>query len=253
MSDKKSVKEFRIKVKRYNPETSTFSVSEYVVGEDRYATVLSALLDIKQQKDPTLSVRYSCRMGVCGSCGMRINGKPSLACETNLFSLGSEEVFVEAMEGHPVLRDLVTDFDDFFEKHATVKPWLLRKDEEEKFKTEKEYPQSIEELDYYRVFANCIKCGLCVDACPVSNTNKGFLGPQALAQAYRYSADSRDEGAVERLGIVDTLEGAWGCEFAGSCSKACPKGVDPALAIQLLKSEIMIHRLTKRLPERKIR
>ena len=82
-------------------------------------------------------------------------------------------------------------------------------------------------------------CGLCLDACPVVNSNPNFVGPQALSQAYRYHADSRDQGGKKRLFDVDTVDGAWGCEFAGSCSKACPKGVDPAAAIQLLKGEIM--------------
>ncbi|PSN97635.1 succinate dehydrogenase iron-sulfur subunit, partial [Candidatus Marsarchaeota G2 archaeon ECH_B_SAG-F08] len=150
----------------------------------------------------------------------------------------ASDLTVEPMRGHPVLRDLVTDFEDFFERHKSVSPWLIRKDIEEKFRAEKEYTQTRTELDYYLPFSYCIKCGLCVDACPVVNTNPKFVGPQALSQAYRYYADSRDEGLTQRLESLDSLEGVWGCEFAGSCSRVCPKGVDPALAIQLLKAEI---------------
>ncbi len=148
------------------------------------------------------------------------------------------------MEAHPILKDLVTDFDEFFRKHMSVHPWLVREDTEEKFSAEKEYIQTRRQLDYYLPFSYCIKCGLCVDACPISNTNPDYLGPQALAQAYRYNKDSRDQGERERLEIVDDMNGVWGCEFAGACSLVCPKGVDPALAIQLLKLDVMKYRMT---------
>ena len=161
-------------------------------------------------------MRYSCNMGICGSCGMVINGKPRLACETNVFSLGSETIHVGPMEAHPLLKDLVTDFDEFFAKHRSVKPWLVRKDTEEKFRAEKEYHQTRAQVDYFLDFAHCIKCGLCVDACPVSNTNVHFLGPQALGQAYRYNSDSRDQGEEERLDALDRMDGVWGCELARS-------------------------------------
>ena len=148
------------------------------------------------------------------------------------------------MEAHPVVRDLVTDFDEFFEKHRSVMPWLIRRDTEEKFRAEKEYQQTASQVDYYLDFAHCISCGLCVDACPVSNTNAEFVGPQALGQAYRYNADSRDEGEKLRLDKLDTMEGVWGCEYAGACSQVCPKGVDPALTIQLTKLALMRYRFT---------
>lgn len=213
----------------------------YELRLDRFETVLSALLHIKESLDPTLAVRYSCRMGVCGSCGMVVNGRPRLACETNVYSLGSAEISVGPMEGHPLLRDLVCDFDEFFENHSSVDPWLVRTDVEEKFSSAKEFPQTRSEQDQYLPFANCIKCGLCVDACPVANTNPTFVGPQALSQALRYNLDSRDQGSDIRLELIDRLEGVWGCEFAGSCSRVCPKGVDPALAIQLLKLDVAKH------------
>ncbi|MEM3267845.1 MAG: succinate dehydrogenase iron-sulfur subunit, partial [Conexivisphaerales archaeon] len=219
---------------------------QYSVRADKYTTVLDALIKVKEIQDPTLSVRYSCRMGICGSCGMVINGKPRLACETHLFSLSTEEVQIGPMEGHPILKDLVVDMDDFFEKHRQVLPWLYREDMKEKFSAEQEHKQERSELDYYLPFSYCIKCGLCVDACPVSNTNKDFLGPQALAQAYRYNSDSRDQGEKLRLEKLDTFDGSWGCEYAGACSVVCPKGVDPALAIQLLKLDVLRFSLTGR-------
>jgi succinate dehydrogenase / fumarate reductase iron-sulfur subunit len=175
---------------------------------------------------------------------MVINGKPRLACETNIFSLRSQLITVGPMEAHPIIRDLVTDFDDFFAKHASVTPWLVRQDMEEKFRAEKEYPQARSQVDNYLDYAHCISCGLCVDACPVNNTNPHFVGPQAISQAYRYNSDSRDQGESQRLESLDTMDGVWGCEYAGACSKVCPKGVDPALTIQRLKLDLMRYRLT---------
>jgi succinate dehydrogenase / fumarate reductase, iron-sulfur subunit len=232
--------QINFKVRRFNNQTKSLEENIYRYEADRLTTVLGALIDIKARKDQTLSMRYSCRMGICGSCGMVVNGKPSLACETNVFDVAKKgEVTIEPMQGHPLLKDLVTDFDDFFEKHLSVSPRLYRKDVKEQFAAKQEYKQTQEELDKFLPYSYCIMCGLCVDACPVVNTNPNFVGPQALSQAYRYYKDSRDQADGKRIFEADTIEGIWGCEFAGACSKVCPKGVDPAAAIQLLKSDVM--------------
>lgn len=236
----------KIKVKGFDESSEKFKSQEFLLTATNNTTVLDALLQIKERQDPTVSFRYSCRMGICGSCAMVINGKPSLACETIIFKTKSDTITVEPMQGQPLLRSLTTDFDDFFQKHKEVFPWLIRNNVAEKFDNKKMFTQTEEERDYYLPFAECIKCGLCVDACPVENTNKKFLGPQALAQAYRYVADSRDQGKEKRLEALDTLDAIWGCEFSGSCSKVCPKSVDPALAIQLLKTEVAKYRLLGR-------
>lgn len=235
-----NIKTVRFRIKRFNPKTTMLEEQVYDLQTNKFSTVLDGLIDIKHFDDPTLAIRYSCRMGICGSCGMIINGKPSLACETHVWSnTKNDSIEVSPMLGHPLLKDLVTDFDDFFEKHVAVNPYLFRKDLGEKYHPTKEYPQTREELDKFLPFSYCIMCGLCVDACPVVNTNPEFVGPQALSQAYRYHADSRDEAGASRFGDVDLLKGVWDCEFAGSCSEVCPKGVDPAFAIQLLKTEII--------------
>ena len=231
-------------VKKYVPETEDFSVASYDLAVDKFTSVLDALITVKEREDHSLAIRYSCNMGICGSCGMVINGKPRLACETNIFALDVDTISVSPLEGHPILRGLVTDFDEFFDKHKSVTPWIVRADEAEKFRAEKEYHQTRRQVDQFLNFAHCIECGLCVDACPVSNTNPHFLGPQALSQAYRYNSDSRDEGEKERIEKLDVMNGVWGCEYAGACSEVCPKGVDPALTIQLLKLGIMRYRLT---------
>jgi succinate dehydrogenase / fumarate reductase, iron-sulfur subunit len=240
----KERKEFQLVVKRLDPETQAFVEQSFSVEADRFTSVLDLLVSAKERQDHSLAMRYSCNMGICGSCGMVINGKPRLACETNAFSLDTPTIHVGPMEAHPILRDLVTDFDEFFAKHRSVKSWLIREDDDEKFRAEKEYHQTPAQVDNFLDFAHCIKCGLCVDACPVSNTNPHFLGPQALAQAYRYNSDSRDQGEGKRLDALDRMDGVWGCEFAGACSEVCPKGVDPALTIQQMKLDIMKRRLT---------
>jgi len=229
-------------VRRFDAKGQRLRSSTFQVRANRYSTVLGELIGIKEAQDPSLSIRYSCRMGICGSCGMVINGRPRLACETNVFSLGSDRVIVEPMRGHPVLKDLVCDLGEFFNNHRRVKPWLIRKNMNEKFRNDAEHVQTRKQLDRFLPFSYCIKCGLCVDACPVVNTNSAFIGPQALAAVRRYNEDSKDEGMNQRLTEIDVKDGIWGCEYAGACSEVCPKGVDPALAIQLLKMDIMKRR-----------
>ncbi len=250
----KETRTFHLAIKRYDPAAGRFTESTHEVQADRFSTVLDMLLFVKERQDSTLAVRYSCNMGICGSCGMVINGKPRLACETNVFSLGTPKIHVGPMEAHPLVRDLVTDFDEFFQKHRSVTPWLVRTDAEEKFRADTEYHQTARQVDNYLDFAQCISCGLCVDACPVNNTNTEYVGPQALAQAHRYNSDSRDEGERLRLDALDSMEGVWGCEYAGACSEVCPKGVDPALAIQLTKFALLRLRLTgKTNPDKRAR
>ena len=233
-------------LKRFNSDTKRFDSSTYKTMATDRTTVLGALLDIKDYQDNTVSVRCNCRMGICGSCGMVVNGKPVLACETSMLNAAQDGVVeVAPMLGHPLLKDVVTDFDDFFERHRSVEPHLYRRDIKEKYAALEEYRQSKEELDKFLPYSYCIMCGLCLDACPVVNTNPNFIGPQALSQTYRYYADSRDQKGKRRLFDIDSADGAWGCEFSGSCSKACPKGVDPASAIQMLKGDIMGNLLEK--------
>jgi succinate dehydrogenase / fumarate reductase iron-sulfur subunit len=247
----KERKHIRLEVKRFDPEKMAFTRASYEVEADRFTTVLDLLIAVKERQDHSLSMRYSCNMGICGSCGMVINGKPRLACETNVFSLKTMRITTAPMEAHPNLRDLACDFTEFFEKHKSVKPWLIRKDPAEKYAADREYTQTRSQVDYFLDFAHCIKCGLCVDACPVNNTNKRVVGPQALSQAYRYNSDSRDQGEKERLDTVDRMDGVWGCEYAGACSEVCPKGVDPALTIQLLKLAVMRYRFTGTVEKKK--
>lgn len=209
-------------------------------------TVLAALLYAKEQMDHSLAIRFSCRMASCGSCGMKINGLPRLACYTQVSDFGNSPITVEPLDHYPLVRDLVTDFHGFFSTHQSVKPFLVRRDVAEQDTYESEYSQSQLELDNFLQFSYCIKCGLCNAACPTVATDPLFTGPQALGQAYRYTADSRDEGGEARLNVIDQAHGVWRCHFAGACSFVCPKGVDPALAIQRLRRLVVTSSGAKR-------
>ena len=205
----------------------------------RWSTVLDALLYAKSYLDSSIGIRYSCRMASCGSCGMKINGIPRLACYTKISELEGNTIVCEPLSNFPHIRDLVTDFTQFFEHHKDMKPYIQNENALTSDMKLSEYKQLPEDVDKYLQFSYCIKCGLCYSACPSVGPDTKFPGPQALAQAYRYFADSRDTATKERLDTVDNRHGIWRCHFAGSCSVVCPKGVDPALGIQLLKRHLM--------------
>jgi succinate dehydrogenase / fumarate reductase, iron-sulfur subunit len=205
----------------------------------RWTTVLDALLYAKAYEDTSIAIRYSCRMASCGSCGMKINGRPRLACYTNVTELESGVITCEPLTNFALIRDLVTDFSEFFRHHESVRPYIINQNADLRDSEElSEFIQSPREVDEYLQFSYCIKCGLCYSACPTVATDTKFPGPQALAQAYRYSADTRDNGSREDMKNIDDKHGIWRCHFAGSCSNVCPKGVDPALGIQLLRRHL---------------
>lgn len=234
-----SSKSITLRIARSNPEQDEVSgFMEFTVPYKRRTTVLEAILEVKNYLDHSVAVRYSCRQATCGSCGMMINGKPKLACFTKISELDSDVVTVEPMSNFPVIRDLAVKFERLFETHQKIKPYIIR-DDTELESDAKEFLQSPEEVEQYIQFANCIKCGLCNAACPTMATDSSFVGPQALAQAYRYVADSRDKGKDTRLKMIDESHGIWRCHFAGSCSQVCPKGVDPAMGIQLLRGYLL--------------
>ena len=223
-----------MQVTRYRPEEeSSATVQEYEVPCPKDWVVLDGLNYIKDRLDGSLSYRWSCRMGVCGSCGMTVNGEPKLTCETFLSEYGGGPVRVEPLRNFPVVRDLVVEIGDFMRKLVAVKPWIIR--DQEKPVSEGEYLQTPDELDEYKQFSMCINCMLCYSACPIYGLEPGFIGPAALALAQRYNLDSRDEGSDERLDVLSEHDGIWGCTFVGECTEVCPKHVDPAGAIQRYK------------------
>jgi fumarate reductase iron-sulfur subunit len=225
-----------LEVFRYRPEQAdapTFERFEVPVI-DKWM-VLDALNHVKDQVDGTLSYRWSCRMGVCGSCGLLVNGKPVLTCATYLDELLPGPVRIEPLRGFPIIRDLVSDLTDFVHKLQRVQPWILR--DEEPPLDEGETPQTPEQRDEDAAYSMCINCMLCYSACPIYELEPSFLGPAAIALAQRYNLDSRDEGAAIRHEELAAPDGVWSCTFVGECSVVCPKGVDPAGAIQRYKLE----------------
>jgi succinate dehydrogenase subunit B (EC 1.3.5.1) len=228
----KEIRKLKFRVFRFNGEGKG-SYSSYTLDVKNGMTLLDALLKIKENYDPSLTFRYSCRMGICGSCGVLANGKEKLACKTQLSDY-EKEVEIRPLNNMPIIRDLVVEFKPFLDKNKLVKPYIVRKDVDENLN--REFKQTPDELNEYLNFSNCIMCGLCYSACPTNATDLLYLGPQALTRAYRFIADSRDSGHIGRIMIVDRDHGVWNCHFAGSCSDVCPKGVDPAFAIQQLKA-----------------
>ena len=223
-----------LEVMRYRPEQETEPTFQgYEVPYHQDWVVLDALNYIKDRVDGSLSYRWSCRMGVCGSCGMMVNGEPKLTCATFLSHYVPGPIRVEPLRYFPVVRDLIIEMTDFMGKLAAVKPWIVREDEQPL--SAGEYLQTPEKLDTYKQFSMCINCMLCYSACPVYALDPQFIGPAAIALAQRYNMDSRDQGAKQRLDILSQHEGIWGCTFVGECSKVCPKEVDPAGAIQQYK------------------
>ena len=225
-----------LEVFRYHPEKETepsFDSFEVPFREDW--VVLDALNWIKDYVDGSLTYRWSCRMGVCGSCGMMVNGTPKLTCAAFLRDYHPETIRVEPLANFLVERDLVIVMDDFMGKLKSVKPWIVRNEGEEKPLSEGEYKQSPAELAKYKQFSMCINCLLCYAACPVSGLEPEFVGPAAIALGMRYNLDSRDQGRDERQDVIAGHEAIWQCTFVGECSVVCPKDVDPAGAIQQAK------------------
>ena len=189
----KSSKSIILRISKFNPKKDSKSTFlEFTVPYQNWTTVLDVILEVKNYLDHSIGVRYSCRQATCGSCGMIINGKPKLACFTKISELNSNVITVEPMNNFPVIRDLVVGFERMFSTHKRIKPYIIREDSEITSAT-KEFLQSPEDVEKYIQFAGCIKCGLCNSACPTMATDSTFIGPQALAQAYRYIADNRDQ------------------------------------------------------------
>jgi succinate dehydrogenase / fumarate reductase, iron-sulfur subunit len=243
MSDN-ATKNILFRVQRFDPDTDKKPhLQEFTVPVRRGTTVLEALLFIKENLDSSLAFRTSCRMGVCGSCGMLINDYPHLACHTQVEEFHSDRLTIKSLPNMPVVKDLVPALDDLFSKHNSIRPYVIRSDDQEMTQPTREYAQTPDQLNEFLQFTYCIKCGLCIAACPTSASDRQFLGPQALAQAYRYCADNRDDGQIERLELLDGDHSVWNCHFAAACSEACPKGVDPGFAIQLLRRSLVGHAL----------
>jgi succinate dehydrogenase / fumarate reductase, iron-sulfur subunit len=240
MADNTVSTEVVFRIRRFDPTTDAEPHWEdYRFACPSGMTVLEGLKYIKEKLSPTLAWRSSCRMGVCGSCGMLINGRPRLACNTQVSELESSLVTVAPLPNFNIIRDLVPDLMPMIQAHIEAQPYLIRDDAAEMQQPTGEYWQSAHQLEQYLEFSYCIKCGCCMAACPTYATDPDYAGPMPLAQAHRYNSDSRDGGFDQRKGLLSGGRGPWRCHFAGECSRVCPKGVDPARAIQLMKRQLV--------------
>lgn len=219
-----------VEVLRFRPEQEDEPVwQRYTVPFTDDMSVLQALQHIKDEIDGTLTFRWSCRMAICGSCGMMVDGKPRLSCQTFLRDLLPGPVRIEALAHFPIERDLVVSVEPFVQKLESIKPYLIPR--EPRTLAEGEYLQTPAQLEHFEAYSGCINCMLCYAACPQFGLDADFTGPGVLALLHRYNADSRDGGQAERMAVVNAAEGVWSCTAVGYCSEVCPKHVDPAHAV----------------------
>jgi len=229
----KTARMLEVEILRYDPDQDEAPYYQvYQVPCQEEWVVLDAVNYIKDKLDRTLSYRWSCHMAVCGSCGMMVNGEPTLSCHAFIRDL-PDRIKIEPLENFPVARDLIVEMDSFVEKLSSVKPYINAAIE--KTPEEGTYTQLPQQLQDFQLYTQCINCLLCYSACPQFALNEDFVGPAALALAHRYNLDSRDRGRSVREDVVASNLGVWECSFVGACSEVCPKHVDPAAAIQQSK------------------
>ncbi len=241
MEENRKGQEIIINIRRYNPETMDKPCwQDFKLFVKPGMTVLEGLIEIKEKLDSSLAMRFSCRMGVCGSCAMLINGKPSLACNTQILHVAKKVLAIGPLPNFNIIKDLVPDLTPLFKKHQEIKPYIKRSNPQKSIHPTEEFYQSPQELIDYMQFAYCIKCGACMAACPTFATDTQYPGPVPLTQAHRYNTDSRDEGFKDRKKKIGTTHGVFRCHYGSECSNVCPKGVDPARAIQHMKRNLVL-------------
>jgi succinate dehydrogenase / fumarate reductase iron-sulfur subunit len=230
--------EFTLRIRRYDPQSGEAPYwDEHTVELEPHRSVLEGILQAKNTQDGSIGVRCSCRAAICGSCGVRINGKPGLACHTHLDSaLASAKdgvIEVEPMGNMPVIRDLIVDMDAVhWKKIQRVTPWLINKEPI----PEREYIVPRESMIDVTQTAACIQCGACVSDCLSMEVDPGFIGPAALSKAYRFVGDPRDAAHDKRLkDLSHDPQGIYDCTHCFKCIEACPKGVAPMNQIMRLR------------------
>jgi succinate dehydrogenase / fumarate reductase iron-sulfur subunit len=226
-----------LKIWRYDASTGERALEEYEFDAPEWATLLDCLDIVKDQIDGTLSYRKSCRMMICGSCGMRMDGAAVLACKTRMYEIAQAGHIptISAMGNLPIVKDLVVDMEPFWQKLQAMKPYL--QPGYERPEDDREYLVSQERMNVVHKESLCINCGCCVSECNAMEADPEFLGPQALAKGMRFVGDPRDGATVERLEQYSGEHGIWECTRCYFCNERCPKGVDPRDAIAKLGAE----------------
>ena len=229
------------KIKRFNPETDKKPHwAEYDIEVDETERVLDALQAVKWTIDGTLNFRRSCAHGICGSDAMRINGRNVLACKLLIRdAVKSGTITVEPILGLRVLKDLIVDMEPFFAQYRAVMPYLINDDDP----GPRERLQSPEERARFDDTTKCILCACCTTSCPSFWARGDYVGPAAIVQAHRFIFDSRDEGAEDRLNILNDANGVWRCRTVYNCTDACPRGIQVTQAISEVKGAIVTGKL----------
>jgi succinate dehydrogenase / fumarate reductase, iron-sulfur subunit len=225
-------------IRRFDPEVDEeprwvdYDVELY--STDR---VLDALHKIKWEVDGSLSFRRSCAHGICGSDAMRINGRNRLACKTLIKDLDiSQPIYVEAIKGLPLEKDLIVDMEPFFASYREVQPFLIANSTPPEGK---ERIQSIVDREVFDDTTKCILCAACTSSCPVFWTDGQYFGPAAIVNAHRFIFDSRDDAGDVRLDILNDKEGVWRCRTTFNCTEACPRGIEVTKAIAEVKQAVL--------------
>jgi succinate dehydrogenase / fumarate reductase iron-sulfur subunit len=227
---------YTFKIQRFIPEKDKRPrYQEYQVELESTDRVLDGLNEIKWRQDGTLTYRRSCAHGVCGSDAMRINGRNRLACKLLIKDLPNH-ITIEPMLGFTVIKDLVVDLEPFFEKYRAIAPYLINDDTPP---AESERLQSPEDRARYDDGTRCILCAACTTSCPPFWANKEFVGPAAIVNAHRFIFDSRDQGAEERLAVLNTRNGVWRCRTVFNCTDACPRDIEITRAIEDVKRTLL--------------
>lgn len=236
------------KILRFDPHKDSETHFQAYRHETRHQdTVLEALKDIRDQQDPSLSFRYSCREAVCGSCGMVVNGRIALACRTQVRDLGSDEVVIEPLPNLEIRKDLIVDLTPFWEAYRKVEPYLQAPGEV----PEKGHRVSERDMEKVFQYITCVLCACCYSACPVASRDGRYIGPAALAKLQRFALDPRDQRPFAAFERVNTPEGVWGCDTVFRCNDVCPKDVRPADGIEGLRRRLVVgkaRRLLRRKP-----
>jgi succinate dehydrogenase / fumarate reductase, iron-sulfur subunit len=229
-----------LRIRRFNPEEHPDAVwVDYQLTVDPKIRVLDAINTVKWEQDGTLTYRRSCAHGVCGSDAMRINGKNRLACKTLIKDVNpAKPITIEPIKGLTVLKDLVVDMDPFFQAYRDVMPFLITKGNE----PTRERIQSEADVQRFEDTTKCILCAACTTSCPVFWNDGQYFGPAAIVNAHRFIFDSRDEGAEQRLEILNDRDGVWRCRTTFNCTDACPRGIEVTKAIQEVKRALVTRR-----------
>jgi succinate dehydrogenase / fumarate reductase, iron-sulfur subunit len=229
------MEEIGFKIFRFDPDQDKASrYQTYRISAEPGERILDCLNRIKWEQDGTLGFRMSCGHGVCGSDGMRINGRCALACQKLVGDYPGQEVILEPLPSFRVLKDLIVDMDLFFARVNMVRPYLVGS----QTPPEKERIQTPDQSRKVNDVIRCILCACCTAACPVTYENENYIGPAALVWAFRTIFDSRDGDTLERLKAVDSQDGAWGCVNHFECTRVCPKEIPVTKSINMIKREI---------------